>query len=126
MIGGAHMGELRRTEAGIFDESTIVSLYDFEKAVEAWNGGDDSLLREMIVPAEDAIRKVLSVVEVDKSALGSLYVGRPLLKSNVVGGVDVEDGEVFALFCEYVFVGVYKRGKERSVFARAEFVFTNI
>ena len=140
MIGGAHMGELRRISAGIFSEGLgirdlgfgrLVSLYEFEKAVLAWESGDDSLLRDMVVPAEDAIREVLPVVEVDRSAVKSLYVGRPLLKSNVVsprddsgepGGVDVDEGDVFALFCGDVFIGVYRRSGEESVFGRAEFV----
>lgn len=138
MIGGAHMGELRRTQAGVFDECAsmrvceyasmkpsferVVDLYEFEKAVEAYGCGDDSLLRGMIVSAEEAIREVLPVVEVDKSALKSLYVGRPLLKSNVVGGVEVKKDEVFALFCGDVFVGIYKKGDEKDVFGRAEFV----
>jgi predicted rRNA pseudouridine synthase len=134
MIGGAHMGELRRTGAGIFGEEKMVDLYGFEEAVEAWKSskddsgepnGDDGLLREMVVPAEEAIREVLPVIEVDKSALKSLYVGRPLLKSNVVGGVDVGEGEIFALFCGNVFVGVYRRS-EGGVFGRAEFVYTDI
>ncbi len=122
MIGVAHMGELRRTEAGIFNESSLVSLYDFERAVEAWKDGDDGLLRGMVVAAEGAVREVLPVVEVDKSILKSLYIGRPLLRSNVVGGVDVGVGEVFALFCGDVFVGTYKRSGKDAVFGRAEFV----
>ena len=122
MIGGAHMGELRRTDAGIFNEGRIYSLYEFEKAVDLWGDGDDGLLRDMVVLAEEAIREVLPVVEVDKSALKSLYVGRPLLKSNVVGGVDVAEGDVFALFCGDVFVGVYKRTGGNALFGRAEFV----
>ena len=133
MIGGAHMGELRRISAGIFSEvpvsseelvvgsGRIVRLDEFVEAVDKYEDGDESLLRGMIVPAEEAIREVLPVVEIDKSALASLYVGRPLLKSNVVGGVEVEAGEVFALFCGEVFVGVYRRG-EGGVFGRAEFV----
>jgi len=141
IIGGGHMGELRRTQAGVFGEVTgngslvtgrLVSLYEFELAVGAWKSskddsgepdGDDGLLREMVVPAEEAIREVLAVVEVDKSALQALYVGRPLLKSNVVGGVEVKAGEDFALFCGDVFVGVYKKSSENGIFARAEFVF---
>jgi len=134
-IGGAHMGELRRTQAGIFDESLIVNLYDFEKAVKAWKNGNDSLLREMIVPAEDAIRKVLPVVEVDKSAVKSLYTGKPLLKSNVVGEVNIKKGESFVLFCGGVFIGVYRRSgtsrenrklkienRDNCIFGRVEFV----
>jgi len=124
MIGGAHMGELRRTRAGIFDESRIYTLEEFRKAVDKWKSGDGRVLRGMLVRAEDAIKKVLPVVEVDKSALKSLYVGKPLLNSNVVdNGEKIKKGEVFALFCKGRFVGIYRRGNEKIIFARPEFVY---
>jgi len=146
MISGAHMGELRRISAGIFDETAdadrpaspdrpklsvsdrplrwqtnLVTLYDFEKAVEAWKGGDDNLLRGMIVPAEDAIRKVLPIVEVDKSMLKLLWTGKPLLRSNVISG-KVKSEEKFAAFCGDVFVGVYRAIGKSGVFGQVEFV----
>jgi tRNA U55 pseudouridine synthase TruB len=132
MIGGAHMGELRRTEAGIFDESTLVNLFDFKSAVDKYRNGDERDLKKMLVPAEDAIKKVLPVVEVDKSAIKALYIGKPLLKSNVISQRDdsgepdapeLKDGDVFAAFCVGQFIGIYKRGKEKVTFARPEFVF---
>ena len=123
MIGGAHMGELRRGEAGIFDEGSIVSLYDFEKAVDLYKSGDGSLLKGMVVRAEDAIKKVLPVAQVDKSAIKSLHTGKPLYSSNVEGGDDLKNGDVFALFCGEDFVGIYKRGSEEIIFGRSEFVF---
>ena len=123
MIGGAHMGELRRTEAGIFDESTLVNLFDFKSAVDKYKNGDEESLRKMLIPAEDAIKKVLPVVEVDKSAIKALHIGKPLLISNVKKKSDVVPGDYFAAFCGEQFVGVYKKTDEASVFARSEFVY---
>ena len=160
MIGGAHMGELRRISAGIFSEvagcrlqvaGRLVRLDEFETAVRKARlskdvdgglqvEGDASDLRGMIVPAEDAIREVLPIVEVDKSAVKSLHIGRPLFTSNVTrsptsredGGWRMEDGsrgkglkegEVFALFCGKKFIGIYRRTGEEIIFARSEFVF---
>ncbi len=144
MIGGAHMGELRRTEAGIFDESDVVRLEDFEVAVMEWKafGGHDSgepngnekKLREMIVPAEVAIKKVLPFIEVDKSAVKSLYIGRPLFMSNVIGAkigkkkvvigdIEIAEGDSVAAFCGNKFIGIYRRSSEEIIFGRAEFVF---
>ena len=57
-IGGAHMTELRRVRAGIFDESNVISLYDFEKAV------DEDRLDEIAVSGEEAIKKIMPVVQV--------------------------------------------------------------
>ena len=123
MIGGAHMGELRRTEAGIFNEATLVNLFDFKSAVDKYKNGDESDLKKMLVPAEDAIKKVLPVVEVDKSAIKALYIGKPLLQSNVKGKTNVVPGDFFAAFCGEQFIGVYKKTDEENIFARSEFVF---
>jgi H/ACA ribonucleoprotein complex subunit 4 len=132
MIGGAHMGELRRTEAGIFGEKDVVKLDDFEVAVMEWKNGDDAKLREMVVPAEVAIREVLPCVDVDKSAVKSLYIGRPLFANNVkkvrglelgVGGGELKEGDFFAAFVKDVFIGIYRRTSEEIIFARSEFVF---
>jgi predicted rRNA pseudouridine synthase len=121
IIGGAHMGELRRIGAGIFDETTLVTLYDFGKAVEAWKGGDERVLREMVVSAEEAIRRVLAVVKVEKRVLKALYTGKPLFDKDVVEAPELKEGGVFAAFCEEVFVGVYKKNRD-GIFGRAEFV----
>lgn len=59
-IGGAHMLELRRTEAGIFSEPSF-TLYDLEKAVGLFEKGDESLLRAMLIPGE-MVCKVLPVL----------------------------------------------------------------
>jgi len=124
MIGGAHMGELRRTAAGIFDEDDIYDLNEFVEAVEKYKGGDGKDLKKMLVRAEDAIRKVLDVVEVDKSAIKSLHTGKPLFRSNVKEDVSkFKEGDVFAIFCGEQFVGVYRRTSEDVIFARSEFVY---
>jgi len=123
MIGGAHMGELRRTEAGIFDESTLVKLGDFAEAVEEYKKGKGAKLKKMLIPAEDAIKKVLPVVEVDKSAVKALHTGKPLLISNVKKKAKVVPGDFFAAFWGNQFIGIYKKTDEENVFARSEFVF---
>lgn len=124
MIGGAHMGELRRTEAGIFSEEKMYDLNEFKRAVEDYKLGKEKMLRSMLVPAEDAIKKVLPVVKVDKSAIKSLHIGKPLFKSNILGNSsNINEGDVFALFCGSEFVGIYKRGNEEIIFGRSEFVY---
>ncbi len=124
LIGGAHMGELRRTQAGIFDESKLYKLEEFEEAVKEFNKGDEKKLKKMLVPAEVAIKKVLKFLEVDKRALKSLYNGKPLFKRDIVGDAGkMDEGESFALFCGKDFIGVYKKTNENDIFGRAEFVF---
>jgi H/ACA ribonucleoprotein complex subunit 4 len=131
MIGGAHMGELRRTMAGIFDEKTLVKLDDFEKAVWAWKDGDEKPLRKMIVPAEDAIKKVMPFVYVDKQVLKALYNGKPLFRKDIIDSDEIikklAEGVSFAAFVRdkkgEIFIGVYKKTKERAILGRAEFVY---
>jgi H/ACA ribonucleoprotein complex subunit 4 len=132
MIGGAHMGELRRTQAGDFNESKMYTLNEFEVAVEKYNAGEVDELYEMIVPAGEAIRKVLPYVEIDKSCLKRLYDGKPLFESYIVGDIPkFKKGGGFSAFCNGDFVGVYKRvvqnarGRKEGViypFAKVEFV----
>ncbi len=137
LIGGAHMGELRRTAAGIFDESTLVNLFDFKSAVDKYKNGDtlayskgdkagadpEEDLRKMLVPAEEAIKKVLPIIEVDKSAIKALHIGKPLLITNVKSKSDIVPGDFFAAFCKDRFIGVYKKTDEDTIFGRSEFVY---
>lgn len=118
-IGGAHMLELRRTKAGIFSEENIVNLYDFEKAVESWKNGDEKLLRKILIPADEAIKKVLPIVHVEEKLIKQLLTGKPLMKSDIKLGKE----EKFAVFSEEKFIGVYRKVNEEEIIARAEFVF---
>lgn len=123
LIGGAHMGELRRTNAGIFDESSIVSLYEFDIAVEEYKSGKEENLREMIVDARHAIKEVLPVVEIEKRVVKALYTGKPLFEKDVVNPPKFKEGTSFAAFCKNDFIGVYKFVDQGDIFGKSEFVF---
>ncbi len=123
ITGGAHMAELRRTRAGIFDEKKIYSLYEFDEAVKEWKEGKPEKLKSMIVTAEEVIKSVLPVVEVYPEAIKILYTGKPVLKKGVIsGGENLKEGQVFAVFSEKLFIGIYRATKEKEVLGRAEFV----
>ncbi|MFH1290358.1 MAG: RNA-guided pseudouridylation complex pseudouridine synthase subunit Cbf5, partial [Nanoarchaeota archaeon] len=121
-IGGAHMLELRRVKASIFTESddNFVNLYDFEKAVKAYEEGNEIPLRKMLIPAEQAIQKVLPIVKISDKNMKQILTGKPLMESDLLEPLR-ED--LFAAFHEDKFVGVYKRVKEKDIIARAEFVY---
>ncbi|MFH1522063.1 MAG: RNA-guided pseudouridylation complex pseudouridine synthase subunit Cbf5 [archaeon] len=124
MIGGAHMGELRRTEAGIFSENKIYNLFEFKSAVDKYRNGDETDLRKMLIPAEDAIKQVLPVVEVEKKAIGSLHIGRPLFRDTITSDVKkIKVKSTFAVFCEKQFIGIYRRTTGDIIFGKSEFVF---
>ena len=129
---GAHMLELRRIRAGIFKEDspqaypdkssekistggTIVNLYDFEKAVDEYKNGNEELLKKIIFPAEEALKKIFPVIQVKEEFVKKLLTGKPLLEEDI-GKIEYEK---FAVFYNERFIGIYKKfGK----IAKAEFV----
>jgi H/ACA ribonucleoprotein complex subunit 4 len=121
-IGGAHMLELRRTKAGIFDEKDSINLYDFEKAADEYKKGNEKPLREILIPGE-IVSKVLPVVQVKPDNLKQLLTGKPLFYSDLADKNEIENIiSPFALFLEDRFIGCYKITKEGDIIARAEFI----
>jgi len=121
-IGGAHMLELRRTKAGIFSEqdSEFVNLYDFVKAVDAYKNGNESLLREILIPAE-IISEILPVMQVRKESVKSLFVGKPIFKEDLTEELKVKEGNI-AVFCEDRLIEVARIINEKDIIAKPEFV----
>jgi H/ACA ribonucleoprotein complex subunit 4 len=121
-IGGAHMLELRRTQAGIFDESQAVKLYDFEKAVDEYKNGNPKLLEKMIIPAEEAIKKVIKCYEAKPESIRQLKTGKPIFRGELEGLAP--DEAEFAVFHKDSFIGLYKLTNESiEIIARPTFVF---
>ena len=124
-IGGAHMLELRRTKAGIFSEKDLnfVNLYELEKAMDEAKKGNEKELRKILIPGEEAIKKVLPVVEVNEESLKKLYNGSPIFREFLQEDFKIKEGEKFAAFCGEVFAGVYISKKEENILARPIFVY---
>ncbi len=114
---GAHMLELRRISAGIFSENDkeFVNLYDLD-------GADEKKLREIIIPAEDAIKKIMSSVLVEKYAIERLYTGKVFKKEDLVEKNKLKKGERFAAFSGEKFIGIYLVIDGKEIFAKPEFV----
>ena len=114
-LGGAHMLELRRTKAGIFSEETAITLYEFEKLLK------ENKLDLVLIPAEEAIKKVLSAIQLYGKNLKQFMDGKPLHKEDIEG--ELPDEEIFAAFAKEKFIGIYHKFKEGDILAKAEFVF---
>ncbi len=71
---GAHMQELRRTQAGPFKEDSSFTLQDLTDAFHYYKEGNDKFLRKIIQPIEDAV-KHLPKIWVDDQAIGSITHG---------------------------------------------------
>ena len=120
-IGGAHMLELRRTNAGIFTESDSHTLYELEKALEECNNGNEELLRAMLTPGE-VIGTVLPVILVKPESIKKLYTGSPLFTQFISEDRALEKDERVALFANTTFIGCYRIVNEGQVRAVPEFV----
>jgi len=121
-IGGAHMLELRRTKAGLFDEDKIVNLYLFDKAVEEYKKGNDKPLRDMIVPAE-IISQLYPIVQLNPKSLKKILTGKPLFISDINNIKELDNvNDIFVLFNNQTFIGVYHKSQEGDIIARADFI----
>ncbi len=117
---GAHMLELRRTQAGAFHEPAA-TLYELEAAVDAYKKGDERQLRVLLVPGE-IIGTLLPLVNVAHDAVKKLYTGSPLFFSMTDDPTPFEKGEKIAVFDNDIFIGCYRVVHEGSVMAVPEFV----
>ena len=123
-IGGAHMAELRRINAGIFSENDkeFVTLYELEKAFEEYKKGNEKPLRDILIPGE-VISRIIPVVFARKDAVRKLYTGSPLFNSFLEEKTEAKEGNI-AVFCEDKFIGVYGIRQEKDIFAKPEFVLS--
>ena len=119
------IGEMITKMTRIFDETTIVNLFDFKSAVDKYKDGKEEDLRKMLMPAETAIKQVLPIIEIEKKAIKGLHVGRPLFLEDVTNetkGIETDDR--FAVFSGDQFIGIYRRTTEEIIFGRPEFVYS--
>lgn len=80
---GAHMAELRRTIDGPFTEEDAHPMWDAAAALELYHrNGDESLLRKVFLPVENAV-SVFPSVYIKDSAVASVCHGASL----AIGGV---------------------------------------
>lgn len=125
VIGGAHMSELRRTKAGIFDEEKMYTIDEFSKAVELYEQGKEEELVEMIIPAEQAIKKIMQVIKVNEKLIKTILTGKPLFLDDIKNTsefIKININDFFALFLKEKFIGVYKKVSESNLIAKPEFV----
>ncbi len=122
---GAHMLELRRVRAGIFEENKSVNLYDFEKAVDEYKKGNDKNLRNIIIPAE-IVSEVYSAVEINDKNLKHIFTGKSITKDDLVKREKFENENIISVFCGERFIGMYKVINDGEIFAKALFVMQEI
>lgn len=118
---GAHMLELRRISAGIFLEETSVNMYEFEKAVNEYEGGNEEPLKKMIIPAE-IIAEVYPKMEIKEDNLKIILTGKPIYKKDLIEDKGWRKDSIVSCFCNEKFIGMYKIFRGKEIFAKPEFV----
>ena len=102
---GAHMGDLRRTKAGSFDESSLVLLHDLRDALAFWKEtGDEKPLRGMLQPPEKAVEHIARV-ELDKDAARAVCHGAYLAVPGVLAYSDFAKDESVVMIADDLLIG---------------------
>ncbi len=120
-IGGAHMIELRRTKAGIFDIKKSFTLEQIELAVAEYEKGNEKPLRKILIPAE-IIKEIIPPVEVKEEIVKRLLNGSPIFKEYLKEKVKTDK---ISVFCKDKLIGIYKKVDEGRIIAWPEVVFNN-
>ncbi len=118
-IGGAHMIELQRTRAGIFNIEESHKIEEIQDAFKEYKQGKEDKLREMLIPAE-IIQRVLTKLEVKDESVKSLLNGKPLMKEDIYK--KMPNSELVSVFNRDKFIGIYRKAEEGDIIAKAEFV----
>ncbi len=89
---GAHMGDLRRTATGQFDDRSLVSMHDLVDALAFAEDGDEGELRAAVRPAEEALVHLPRLV-VAPSAAEAIADGTPVYAPGVIDAEPATVGE---------------------------------
>jgi len=127
-IGGAHMLELRRTQASIFKEKESIKIYELLKAIEEYKKGNDKKLKSILIPGE-IIKEVLPIVQIKKEYLQKLHHGFPIINEYLledIKKIKFTEGDKIVAFQNQTFIGVYEIINNRRCFAKPEFILQPI
>ncbi|MSS74746.1 hypothetical protein EXS73_00825 [Candidatus Pacearchaeota archaeon] len=119
-LGGAHMLELRRTQASIFTEPSY-TLYELDTALEALKEGDEKLLRAMLIPATQAIPQVLPLVQAQPDIAPMFLKGKPVMAKDIIG--KAPPAPYYAIYHKDTFISIVKTVDEGTIIARPQFVY---
>jgi len=94
---GAHMGHLRRTATGGFDDTDLVTLHDLADALAWADDGDEAPLREVVDPAERALEALPSAT-IAESAAREVANGAPVYAPGLIEADDVAQDTLLACY----------------------------
>lgn len=102
---GAHMGDLRRTASGQFDDTTLQTMETFADSLAFWKeDGDDQPLCEVVSPGESALG-TLPAITIAPSAAREVANGAPVYAPGIlsvdpspIGDVTADAGNLVACY----------------------------
>lgn len=94
---GAHMMELRRTEAGGFGEKESLILHDIRDAFELYREGDPDVLRSILLPYERAL-EIYPGIKIKDTAAGSVLNGADLAAPGILEADEFQRGDSVVLY----------------------------
>ncbi|MFO8007111.1 MAG: RNA-guided pseudouridylation complex pseudouridine synthase subunit Cbf5 [Candidatus Brocadiia bacterium] len=115
---GAHMTELRRTQAGAIALDECATLQELTEAAEPADGGDEEPLRRLVWPVEQVVARVVPRVWTDDGAVPSLCTGYPLAAPGVAELEDFGAGQTVAVMTlkgELIGTGTAEAGSEHAL-----------
>jgi len=89
---GAHMGDLRRTATGQFDDRSLYSMHDLVDALAVADDGDATSLSDVVQPAERALTHLPRLTIAD-SAARAVADGAPVYAPGVIEAGPAETGD---------------------------------
>ncbi len=125
-IGGAHMDELRRVKAGIFDESKIYSLYEFQEALKDYKNGDKNQLLSMLDSVEEVIKKNFKIIYVKESSVKNLKTGKKIKIEDITNLEEfneIEEDSLFGVFYGDSFLEMAIKKQNKEFVASPMFVY---
>ncbi len=112
---GAHLSQLRRTQAFPFNEDNLTRLQDLKDAYVFYEEGDERLLRELIMPMEYALGHLPCIIVKD-SAVDAICHGADLNApgiSRIEEGINIDNRVVvYTIKGEAVSIGKAKMNSE--------------
>lgn len=105
-IGGAHMIELRRLRAGIFEEKESVSIEEVSDAFKIWKEkGNETKLRKILIPAE-ILSKIIPFYEIKDIDTKPIFNGVSIKYEDFIKS---PKEDLFLVFLKEKFIGVYEK-----------------
>ena len=126
---GAHMLELRRTNAGMFYEDDkkypVVNLYDFEKAIKEYENGNEKPLREIIIPGE-IVSELFPTLELKEKRKEAVWHGAKIKEEDLLEKSNFPEGKLVCLFSKDQFIGIFKTINEGEFILKSDFTLQPI